>query len=105
VKIYRVDEEPALEVAECGVADEATDQYFEWLAPVERGSEETAEGYVSPGKLEDVTPADQTGPRIHLPHRYSGGPRRANQRPNAGADDQTGNQAPLLESPEHTDVG
>jgi hypothetical protein len=105
VKIYRVDEEPALEIAECGVPDQAADQYLEWLAPVERRSEEAAEGDVRAGKLKDVTPADQTRPRIHLPHWYSSGPSRSNERSDAGADDQAGNQAPLLESPEHTDVG
>jgi hypothetical protein len=105
VKIYRIDEKPALEVAERGVPDQAADQYFEWLAPVKRGSEETAEGDIGPGKLKDVTPADQTGAGIHLPDRYSSSPRCANKRSDAGADDQAGNQAALLESPEHTDVG
>jgi hypothetical protein len=105
VKIHRVDEEAPLEIAECGVPDQAADQYFEWLAPVERGSEEAAEGNVRAGKLKDVTPADQTGAGIHLPDWYSSGPRRPNERSDAGADDQAGNQAALLERPEHTDVG
>jgi len=105
MKVYRVDEEPALELAECGVADQAADQYLKWLTAVERGSEEAAEGNVRSGELKNVTPADQTGSGIHLLYRYSSCPGSTDEGPNAGADHQAGNQATLLECPEHTDVG
>jgi hypothetical protein len=74
-------------------------------SPTRLASKEPPERDVGSGDLKHIPPADQAGAGIHLPHRYSRGPSGTDERPDAGADNQIGNQAPLLEGPEHTDVG
>jgi hypothetical protein len=56
VQVHRVDEQPALEVFERDLADQVVDEDLEWFAAVERRREQTAEGDISPGYLEDVPP-------------------------------------------------
>ena len=78
---------------------------LERLAAVEGGRHQPAERDIRPGDLEDVPPPHQARPRLHLLEGHPGGPGGADQRADAGAHHQAGHQAPLLEGPEHTDVG
>jgi hypothetical protein len=105
VKIYGVDEQPAGKISEGDITYETGDQCLERLTAIEGRSKEPSERDVGSGDLKHIPPADQAGAGIHLPHRYSRGPSGTDERPDAGADNQIGNQAPLLEGPEHTDVG
>ncbi len=105
MKIYGVDEEPAGQISEGGVAYETGDQGLERLAAIQGRRQEPPECDVCPCHLEHIPPAHQAGSGIHLLDRYASCPRGTYEGPDARADDQAGNQPPLLESPEHTDVG
>src|SRR5687767_866332 len=105
MKIDSVDEEAALEVVERDLAYQVLDQHFERLTAIKRGREETAKGYVSAGHLEHIAPADQPGPSLHVTSGDPSGPRGADQGPDARANHQTGDQVPLFQRAEHTNVG
>jgi hypothetical protein len=105
VKINRIDEEAALDIAEGDVSDQAGYESFEGLAPVECGRKEPAEGNVRASHLEDVTPADQERSRLHLARGHPGRPSRGDERADAGAHNQARHQPPLFQGPEDADVG
>jgi hypothetical protein len=105
MQVHRVDEQPALEVLERDLTDQVVDENLEWFAAVERGSKETTEGDIGPGNLEDVPPPHQQRSRFHLSDRYARCPRTPDERSNAGAHDEAGDQPALLQGPEHTYVG
>jgi hypothetical protein len=79
VKIHRVDQQPALQIFERDLSDQVVDQDFQWFSTVQGGSEESSEGDVGPGHLEDIPPANQAGPGFHLAARHPGGPRSGDQ--------------------------
>ena len=105
VKIGCVDEEPALEIAEGDVTDEARDQRLERLAPVEGRRQQPAERDIHPCHLEHVAPADLERPGLHLVRGGAGSPGRADQRPDARSHHEARHQPSLTERAQHADVG
>ena len=105
MEIDRVDQQAAGQVAEGDVADEASDQELQRLAPVERRGLQAAECDVGVGDLEDVPPPHGPGSGLHLSERNAGGPRRSDQRPDARPHHQARHEPVLLERAQHADVG
>jgi hypothetical protein len=104
VEVHRIDEQAAFQVVEGCFTDHLVDQNFEGFAAVKGGSEKTSEGHIGPGYLEDVPAADHPGSGLHSPGRYPRGPCGRDERSDAGAYDQAGDQLSLFQSPEHADV-
>jgi hypothetical protein len=105
VKVNRVDEKTALDIAEGDVADQACDEGFEGLAAIERGRKKAAEGHVGAGHLEDVTPPDLKSSGLHLAGGYPSRPSRRDERADAGAYYQARHQPALFQSPQDANVG
>jgi hypothetical protein len=104
VKIHRINEQATLEVIEGGFADHLVDQQLEGFTAVKGGSEKAAEGNVGTGYLKDVPAADYPGSGLHSPGRHPCGPGSRDERSDAGAYYQAGDQISLLQRPEHADV-
>jgi hypothetical protein len=105
VEVDGVDEESTGQVVEGDVTDQAADENFERLPPVDRRSHEPAEGDVGAGDLEDVAPAHGTGAGLHLSQGNARGPGRADERADARPDHQAGDEAVLFQRAKHADVG
>jgi hypothetical protein len=105
MKIDCVDEKAALKVTELCCTDEAGNEALEGLAPVERWGQESPEGDIGSRYLEHVAAPNQASPPVHLGDGNPRGPRGGDQRADTRSHDEVGNEATLLQGPEHADVG
>jgi hypothetical protein len=105
VQIDCIDEETPFQIVEGGLTNQVVYQGFEGLAAVKCRGKETAEGYVSPGDLEDVLATYEAGPSFHVSDWYTGCPCRADQGADTRPYNEARHQLALFEGPKHTDVG
>jgi len=105
IELHCVDQEGTVQVFEGEVASQALNQVVERLPPVDRWRLHSLERHVHVSDLEDVPPLDPEAALGHLADWHPGSPRGGNQRTHAGSDHEAGDEAPLLQCPENSDMG
>ncbi len=86
-------------------ADQPAEQQLQRFPPIDCGCKHPAQCHVGTGNGENVTALHLHCALPHLLVRHAGGPGRGDHRAHAGADDQAGYQAALLERHQHAEMG